>query len=159
VLVPVPFDPDQVWGGKPRHHVGGTVNGMRVRGVVESHDGVRGFVLGPAWLRDCGVAVSAVVDVVVEPEGPQRIDLAEDVASALAANPHAAAFFAGALPRREGCRGDGLQRSCHPRATNATPYRGRHRGRIPLRFAQSPLAIGAPTTVRTACAAAGYRCG
>ncbi len=26
VLIPVPFDPDAVWGVKPRHHVNGTVN-------------------------------------------------------------------------------------------------------------------------------------
>ena len=37
VLVPVPFDPDTVWGTKPRHHVTGTVNGMGVRGVGLRH--------------------------------------------------------------------------------------------------------------------------
>ena len=35
VMVPVPFDPDQVWGPKPQHHVAGTVNGMGVRAVIE----------------------------------------------------------------------------------------------------------------------------
>lgn len=35
VDVPVPFDPDEVWGAKPRHHVAGSVAGMGVRGVVE----------------------------------------------------------------------------------------------------------------------------
>ena len=35
VFVPVPFDPDQVWGEKTDHHIHGTVNGMGVRGVVE----------------------------------------------------------------------------------------------------------------------------
>jgi hypothetical protein len=45
VLVPVPFDPDEIWGPKPAHHVAGTVNGMGVRAVVESfHDG-RGVLL------------------------------------------------------------------------------------------------------------------
>jgi hypothetical protein len=37
VLIPVPFDPDTVWGTKPRHHVTGTVNGMGVRGVGLRH--------------------------------------------------------------------------------------------------------------------------
>ena len=56
VLVPLPFDPDQVWGHKGEHHVAGTVNGMGVRAVVEPlGDGV-GIVLGPAWRRDCGIA-------------------------------------------------------------------------------------------------------
>src|SRR5262245_45704150 len=27
IMVPVPFDPDGVWGVKPRHHVSGTVGG------------------------------------------------------------------------------------------------------------------------------------
>lgn len=93
VLIPVPFDPDEVWAAKPRHHVGGTVNGMRIRGVVELNGGVRGFLLGPAWLRGCRLAVGDEVQVDIEPEGPQRGDLAADVAAALEANPQAGEFF------------------------------------------------------------------
>ncbi|MGH9224944.1 MAG: YdeI/OmpD-associated family protein [Acidimicrobiales bacterium] len=94
VMVPVPFDPDEVWGGKPQHHVAGTVNGMRVRAVIEPV-GIsgRGFVLGAAWRRDCGVAPGDKVEVVLEPEGPQRDDLAPDIAAAFAAEPEAGAFF------------------------------------------------------------------
>ena len=36
VFVPVPFDPDEVWGKRREHHVAGTVDGMRVRAVIES---------------------------------------------------------------------------------------------------------------------------
>lgn len=43
-------------GVKTRHPVGGTVNGIRVRAVVEVHDEVTGFLVGPAWLRGCGLA-------------------------------------------------------------------------------------------------------
>jgi bacteriocin resistance YdeI/OmpD-like protein/uncharacterized protein DUF1905 len=93
VLIPVPFNPDAVWGTKSRHHVGGTVNGMRVRGTVEAAGDGFGFTLGPAWLRGCGLSVGATVTVDIEPEGPQRDDLAEDVAAALDAHPQAAAFF------------------------------------------------------------------
>jgi len=93
--IPVPFDPDQVWAAKPRHHVTGTVNGARVRAVIESRDGRWEFTLGQMWLRDCGVATGQRVEVVIEPEGPQRADLADDVAYALAASPAAAAFFDG----------------------------------------------------------------
>ncbi|MEV0457344.1 YdeI/OmpD-associated family protein [Catellatospora methionotrophica] len=93
VLVPVPFDPDTVWGRKPRHHVAGTVGGIRVRGVVEAAGGGFGFTLGPAWLRDCGVQAGATVSVELVAEGPQRADLAEDVAAALDAHPAAGAFF------------------------------------------------------------------
>jgi Bacteriocin-protection, YdeI or OmpD-Associated/Domain of unknown function (DUF1905) len=93
VLVPVPFDPDRVWGAKRAHHVTGTVNGMGVRAVIEPLGVGYGILLGPAWRRDCGIAPGDEVSVVLLPEGPQRDDLAPDVAAALAAEPTAAPFF------------------------------------------------------------------
>jgi hypothetical protein len=93
VLVPVPFDPDVVWGTKARHHVTGTVNGMGVRGVIEDHGSVKGLLLGAAWRRDCGIAPGDSVSVVLEPEGPQRDGLADDVTGALDAAPVAGEFF------------------------------------------------------------------
>jgi Bacteriocin-protection, YdeI or OmpD-Associated/Domain of unknown function (DUF1905) len=93
VLVPIPFDPDEAWGRKPEHHVAGTVNGMGVRAVVEPLGGGRGILLGPAWRRGCGIGPGDQVEVVLAPEGPQRSDLAPDVAAALEANPDAGAFF------------------------------------------------------------------
>lgn len=94
-MVPVPWNPDEIWTPKPRHHVGGTVNGCRVRGVIERQDGGWGLHLGPAWMRDCGITPGDEVDVELEPEGPQRGDLADDIAAALAANPQAGDFFDG----------------------------------------------------------------
>lgn len=93
VLVPVPFDPDSAWGPKREHRVHGTVNGMGVRAVVEPLGDGHGILLGPAWRRDCGVAPGDQVDVVLTPEGPQRDDLAPDVAAALDAAPAAGEFF------------------------------------------------------------------
>lgn len=93
VLVPVPFDPDQAWGFKREHRVHGTVNGMGVRAVIERLGEGRGILLGPAWRRDCGIAPGDEVEVVLAPEGPQRDDLAPDVAAALEAAPVAGAFF------------------------------------------------------------------
>ena len=93
VIVPVPFDPDTVWGAKPRHHIGGSVNGRRVRAVIESVDGRFGFVLGAAWRRDSGIGRGDQVRVQIAPEGPQRGDLPPDVAAALDANPQAGQFF------------------------------------------------------------------
>jgi hypothetical protein len=93
VMFPVPFDPDRVWGSKNEHHIHGTVNGMGVRGVIEPLGAGRGVVLGPAWRRDCGLAAGDTVDVAIEPEGPQRDDLADDLAAAFAANPAAGEFF------------------------------------------------------------------
>jgi hypothetical protein len=93
VLIPVPFDPDTAWGAKPRHHIGGTVDGRRVRGTVEAAGDGHGFTLGPAWLCHGGPAVGDTVTVDIAPEGPQRGDLADDLAAALDANPRAGAFF------------------------------------------------------------------
>ena len=92
-LVPVPFDPDAAWGPKPRHLVAGTVNGLRVRGTVEVSGDRFGLGLGPAWLREHGLAVGDAVTVELAPEGPQRADLPDDVAEALSASPAAGAFF------------------------------------------------------------------
>jgi hypothetical protein len=93
LLIPVPFDPDGVWGGKARHHIAGTVDGRAVRGVVGPVDGGFGFTLGPAWVRGCGLAAGDTVTVDIAPEGPQRDDLADDITAALDAHPEAAAFF------------------------------------------------------------------
>jgi bifunctional DNA-binding transcriptional regulator/antitoxin component of YhaV-PrlF toxin-antitoxin module len=93
VLVPVPFDPDQLWGPKNEHRVHGTVNGTGVRAVVEPLGGGHGILLGPAWRRDCGIGPGDEVDVALAPEGPQRDDLAPDFAAALEAEPDAGTFF------------------------------------------------------------------
>ena len=91
VTVALPFDPDTVWGAKPRHHVAGTMNGRKFR--AEAGGGV--LTLGPMWRRHCGVEPGEAVSVVVWPEGPQRQALDDDIAAALAAEPQAAAFFDG----------------------------------------------------------------
>jgi hypothetical protein len=91
--VPVPFDPDEAWGPKREHPVGGTIAGMAVRGTVVGAEDGWSFSLGPAWLRDCPVGPGDHVEVTITPEGPQRGDLAPDVAEALDADPAAAAFF------------------------------------------------------------------
>ena len=51
--------------------------------------------VGAAWRRRAasGIAIGDDVDVELAPEGPQRGDLADDIAAALAANPAAGAFF------------------------------------------------------------------
>ena len=92
-VVAIPFDPDQVWGAKAEHPVGGTIDGRHVRGTVSRGDGGWVFTLSPMWISDAGVAVGNEVIVELAPEGPQRGDLADDIAAALAANPAAAAFF------------------------------------------------------------------
>ena len=93
VTVPVPFDPDEVWGAKPRHHVTGTVGDCSMRGVVDNGPGGPVIVLGPAWTRGTHLSDGLTVEVAIQPEGPQRGDLAPDIAAALDASPEAGAFF------------------------------------------------------------------
>ena len=90
--VPIPFDPDRAWGPRPEHPVTGSVAGRSMRGVVEKLDGGPVIALGPAWTRHA-LTDGAEVEVVLEPEGPQRADLAPDIAVALDEAPDAAAFF------------------------------------------------------------------
>ncbi|MGW5363232.1 YdeI/OmpD-associated family protein [Actinopolymorpha pittospori] len=92
-VIALPFDPDQVWGYKQRHHVSGTVDGCKVRAVVEQFGDGPGIALSPSWRRDRPVKVGSEVKVVLSAEGPQRADLDPDVAAALEAEPEAGAFF------------------------------------------------------------------
>jgi hypothetical protein len=34
IFIPIPFNPNEVWGVKQRHHITGTVNGCKVRGSL-----------------------------------------------------------------------------------------------------------------------------
>jgi Bacteriocin-protection, YdeI or OmpD-Associated len=88
--VPVPFDPDEVWGTKREHHVGGTIAGVRVRGRIRKDDAGWGFSVS---LCDRPINAGDVVNVVISPEGPQRWDLQPDFRAALEASPDAGAFF------------------------------------------------------------------
>ena len=93
--IAIPFNPNEVWGVKPRHYIKGSLNGRAVRGSLGS-DGAQFFLpLGAVWRRDNGLDVGAEVDVVLFPEGPQSEGLSPDVASALDAEPDAKAFFEG----------------------------------------------------------------
>ena len=93
VFIALPFNPNDVWGVKGRHHIRGTVNGYQVRGSLGS-DGTQYFLpLGAAWRRDCGLEAGARVEVKLWPEGPQSESLSADVAAALDAELQAKAFF------------------------------------------------------------------
>jgi translation initiation factor IF-1 len=92
-VIVVAFDPDEAWGVKAVHHVNGTVGGHRVRLRLSPGDEGWAFTLSAARMLEMGLAVGDEVAVELAPEGPQRADLADDIAAALAANPAAAAFF------------------------------------------------------------------
>jgi hypothetical protein len=95
VIVRLPFDPNAVWGEKDRHHITGSVNGCAVRGPLVSDDNGYFLALGAAWRRDNGLGVGVTVRVELKAEGPQMEQLADDITTALAAEPDALAFFQG----------------------------------------------------------------
>ena len=89
----MPFDPDEAWGAKANHPVGGTIDGRRIRARLVPADGAWVLTLAPKRLLGLGAAIGDEVSVELAPEGPQRGDLADDIAAALAASPEASAFF------------------------------------------------------------------
>jgi hypothetical protein len=91
--VVLPFDPDEEWGAKAVHHVHGTVNGCRVRVTIAAGAAGWMFTLSQSRMHAMGLVAGSEVTGELAPEGPQRVDLAEDIAAALAASPAAAAFF------------------------------------------------------------------
>jgi hypothetical protein len=96
--VPVPFDPNEVWGWKVRHYVKGTVGGCSIRGLLRVEGDGYALPLGGAWLRDNHVPASATIDVVLQPDGPQSDALAADITDALSASPEAETFFQSVAP-------------------------------------------------------------
>jgi hypothetical protein len=92
-VIVVPFDPDEAWGAKAAHLVGGTINGRQVRGTIAPDGSGWAFTVSPMWMRDTGVAAGDDVIIELAPEGAMRGDLADDIAAALEANPAAAAFW------------------------------------------------------------------
>ena len=91
--IEVPFDPNEVWGVKERHHITGTIDDHTIRGCLDTYQKRYVLQLGPAWLRDSELDEQAEVEVVLAPEGPQLDTLSPDVTDALRSDPQALAFF------------------------------------------------------------------
>jgi hypothetical protein len=92
-FIAIPFNPNEVWGVKQRHHISGSVSGCPVRGSLGSEGSQYVLPLGAAWRRDSGVEAGAEVEVVLTPEGPQADTLASDIVAALDNEPEARSFF------------------------------------------------------------------
>ena len=95
VLIRLPFNPNEAWGKKARHHITGTINGHIYRGPLVSNS-IGDFIsLGDAWRRDTGIEPGTTVEVVLQPEGPQQDTITPAFATALSAEPDAQRFFEG----------------------------------------------------------------
>jgi hypothetical protein len=91
----LPFNPNEVWGEKPQHHVTGQVNGHKIRGPLRVEELGYFLPLGEAWRRDSGLAGGQSGGGELSPEGPQSENLTADIREALEAEPQAKAFFDG----------------------------------------------------------------
>jgi hypothetical protein len=91
--IAIPFNPNEIWGIKQRHHITGSINGCAVRGSLGSAGSQYFLPLGAVWRRDNGVETGAEVEVELAPEGPQADMLAPDMLAALDSEPEARAFF------------------------------------------------------------------
>lgn len=92
-VILIPFNPNEVWGGKQRHIISGLVNGFKIRGPINNEGNQFFLTLGKAWCRDTGLKVGDKADVTLSPEGPQSDKLTPDIVSALDAEPQAKVFF------------------------------------------------------------------
>ncbi len=92
-ILPIPFNPDEVWGVKQRHHITGFISGHKFRGPIAEAGDQFYLNLGAAWCRDMSMQAGAVVEVTLSPEGPQFEQLDADILSALDAEPQARIFF------------------------------------------------------------------
>jgi hypothetical protein len=71
VRAPLPFDPREKWGRKPRHYVRGTIAGAAFSGSVGFAEGRAFLVLSTAFRDGAGVKSGDNVRVVIEPD-PSR---------------------------------------------------------------------------------------
>ena len=92
-IISIPFNPNEVWGAKQRHHITGFVNGHKVRGVLSAEGDQYFLPLGMSWCRDTGLEAGVKAEITLSPEGPQTEQLAPDILSALDVEPQASAFF------------------------------------------------------------------
>jgi hypothetical protein len=96
--VKIPFDPDEIWGVKERHHVSGSIDGHKFRGCLDEEGKQIVLPIGAAWLRDNPVAAGAQVEVVLGPDGHLADTVAPDIGAALKAEPEARLFFESVAP-------------------------------------------------------------
>jgi hypothetical protein len=93
LVIVLPFDPNQVWSVKERHHINGTINKHPIRGPLIQDGDQYCYILGPAWRRDTKIEAGQRVSVTLSPEGPLQDNVAGDIAAAFSGAPDAQTFF------------------------------------------------------------------
>jgi len=82
-FVAIPFSPREAWGAKPRYPVGGTINGISVRGTLGAFRQDYFLRLGAAWMQDSGLKPGENVTVKLFINGPHESNVASDITKAL----------------------------------------------------------------------------
>jgi hypothetical protein len=95
VRLPVPFDPSEAWGKKPRHFIQGTINGSPIQGSLGSRSGRFFFPVAKDLREKLGLAAGAVVKVCLSPGTAEENEIPEDLAVLLAKDKKALEFFDG----------------------------------------------------------------
>jgi hypothetical protein len=67
VRLPLPFDPRELWGRKPRHYVEGTVGGTPFTGSVGFSGGTAFLVLNADFRQRAGISAGDEVAVRIAP--------------------------------------------------------------------------------------------
>jgi hypothetical protein len=101
--LPLPAEVADALAAAGVRRVVGTLNGHPVsRGVQGRKDGERFLLLGQDLLREIGVTYGETVFAVLRPDPePDRVELPQEFAAALAADPEAAARFHAMTPGRQ----------------------------------------------------------
>ena len=68
VRLPLPVDPRDRWGQRPRHHVEDTVAGAPFTGSIGFSGGTAFLVLSAAFRKQAGIAVGEEVAVRISPQ-------------------------------------------------------------------------------------------
>lgn len=98
VRLPLPFDPTEAWGKKPRQFVKGSINGTPFQGSLGVREGRYFFPVGKELRELAEVSAGDTVKVVIEPAGAESAALPADLAAALDADARARAFFESLSP-------------------------------------------------------------
>jgi hypothetical protein len=132
IAVRLPFDPDEAWGSKDRHHVAGSISGIQVRGPLTRRDDAAFLDLGPSWCPPDAVRDGDSLRIRLAPEGPQVEELGPEFRAALEADPAARRTFESLATfyRKELVRSvDGVKRpETRARNLDAAMERLRHPG-------------------------------
>lgn len=98
VYLDIPFDPNEAWGKKARHHVEGSLDGKPFAGSLGARGGRVFMPLAKELRAKLGVDAGDRVEVVLSAGEPKAAALPEELEAALGRSRPARTFFEGLSP-------------------------------------------------------------